>query len=82
MKAAYAAKKAAKEADKLKKRQQYVVAKEGKLPVYYYLVIFLQLFYFHSCCSLAAPFRALYAPPLFQVGAHVHSVPGIALLSL
>ena len=27
------AKKAAKEANKLKKRQQYVVAKEGKLPV-------------------------------------------------
>ena len=27
------AKKAAKQANKLKKRQQYVVAKEGKLPV-------------------------------------------------
>ena len=27
------AEKAAKEANKLKKRQQYVVAKEGKLPV-------------------------------------------------
>ena len=27
------AKKAAKEANKLKKRQQYVMAKEGKLPV-------------------------------------------------
>jgi hypothetical protein len=33
MKAAYDAKKAAKVANKLKKRQQYVVAKEGKLPV-------------------------------------------------
>jgi len=33
MKAAYEAKKAAKVANKLKKRQQYVVAKERKLPV-------------------------------------------------
>ena len=32
-KTAYDAKKAAKEADKLRKRQQYVQAKEGKLPV-------------------------------------------------
>jgi hypothetical protein len=33
VKAAYDAKKAAKVAKKLTKRQQYVVAKEGKLPV-------------------------------------------------
>ena len=33
MKAAYDAKKLAKEADKVRRRQQYVQRKEGKLPV-------------------------------------------------
>jgi len=35
MKAAYAAKKADKEADKLRRRQQHVLAKEGELPLQY-----------------------------------------------
>ena len=35
MKAAYDAKKAAQEANKVKKKQQYQQAKEGKLPLQY-----------------------------------------------
>ena len=42
------AKKAAKLADKLRRRQQHVLAKEGKLPLQYFLIISLHLIYFHS----------------------------------
>ena len=42
------AEKAAKEADKLRRRQQHVLAKEGKLPLQYFLIISLHLIYFHS----------------------------------
>jgi hypothetical protein len=42
------AEKAAKLADKLRRRQQHVLAKEGKLPLQYFLIISLHLIYFHS----------------------------------
>ena len=43
--------KAAKDENKLRMQQRNLRAKEGKLPLQYYLIIFLHLFYFHSCGS-------------------------------
>ena len=53
--------KAAKEANKIKKKQQYQQAKEGKLPLQYQLITSLHLFYFHSRGSPISPDRTLFS---------------------
>jgi hypothetical protein len=63
-KAAFEAKKAAKEENKLRMKQRHALAKERELPLQYYLMISLDLIYFHSCGSLFMPLSIQRLPKL------------------